>query len=180
MEAKDNDGSAAIDERPGSEPYMVDEQIGFLLRVAFQFHTSIFTSRMVSNLTQTQFATLSKIHQSRECSQSDLVQILELDSATINGVASRMKARGFLAISADPSDRRRQFLSLTPKGEKVMAEAEEIGREVTDQTIALLTPTEQARLVQLLHKMMGRPMPDVQSAVRPADRRIRLRPVRRR
>ena len=163
----DDSGSMAGDGRSEAEAYIVEDQIGFLLRVAFQFHTAIFTSRMVSNLTQTQFATLSKIHRSRECSQSDLVQALELDSATINGVVARMKARGFLAISADPTDRRRQFLSLTPKGARLMSQAEAIGREVTDETLALLTSTEQARLSRLLHKMMARAMPDASVGARP-------------
>ena len=139
--------------------YLVEEQIGFLLRLAFQYHTAIFTSRMVAELTQTQYATLSRIHRCFECSQADLVSALELDSATINGVVSRMKARGLLSIAADPSDRRRQFLSLTAKGLKVIEQAEGVGREVSQKTLELLTPTEQTRLIHLLHKMMGRPSP---------------------
>ena len=43
---------------PESGRYLLDEQVGFLMRVAMQRHTSIFTSRMVEALTQTQFAAL--------------------------------------------------------------------------------------------------------------------------
>jgi DNA-binding MarR family transcriptional regulator len=139
--------------------YLVEEQIGFLLRVAFQYHTAIFTLHMVADLTQTQYATLSHIHTCLTCSQADLVSAIELDSATINGVVSRMRARGLLAIAADPSDRRRQFLSLTTKGKKVMEQAESVGSIVSEKTLELLTPTEQMRLVHLLHKMMGRTLP---------------------
>jgi hypothetical protein len=39
---------------------------------------------MVDNLTQTQFATLSTIKEIGECSQSDLVRSIALDSATVN------------------------------------------------------------------------------------------------
>ena len=38
--------------------YRLDDQVGFLLRVAMQRHTSIFMSRIVKGLTQTQFAAL--------------------------------------------------------------------------------------------------------------------------
>ena len=97
--------------------YRIEHQIGFILRLAFQYHTAIFASKMVDNLTQTQFATLSKINEMGECSQSDLVRLISLDSATINGVVSRMRLRGFLEISEDPTDRRRQFIKLTARGE---------------------------------------------------------------
>jgi MarR family transcriptional regulator, lower aerobic nicotinate degradation pathway regulator len=141
-------------QQPNS-PYRVDEQIGFVLRLAFQFHTAIFTSKMVDNLTQTQFAALSKIKEFGECSQSDLVRLIALDSATINGVISRMRARGFLRVSEDPTDRRRQYIELTDDGADMVSQAEAIGEGITAETLALLTPTEQTRLLQLLHKMMG-------------------------
>jgi DNA-binding MarR family transcriptional regulator len=135
--------------------YLVQDQIGFVLRLAFQFHTAIFTSKMVDNLTQTQFATLSTIKDIGECSQSDLVRLIALDSATINGVVSRMRSRGLVEISGDPADRRRQFMELTPEGADLVSRAEAIGESITAETLAHLTPTERTRLLQLLRKMMN-------------------------
>ena len=135
--------------------YLVEGQIGFILRLAFQFHTAIFTSKMVDNLTQTQFATLSKIKEIGECSQSDLVRLIALDSATINGVVNRMRSRGFLEFSEDPTDRRRQFIKLTDNGADLVSRAEAIGEGITAETLALLTPTERTRLLRLLRKMMN-------------------------
>jgi DNA-binding MarR family transcriptional regulator len=135
--------------------YLVQDQIGFVLRLAFQFHTAIFTSKMVDNLTQTQFATLSTIKDIGECSQSDLVRLIALDSATINGVVSRMRARGLVEISGDPADRRRQFIELTAEGADLVSRAETIGQGITAETLAHLTPTERTRLLQLLRKMMN-------------------------
>ena len=43
------------------KPYVLNAQVGFLLRVAMQRHTAIFTSRMIADLTQTQFAALAKL-----------------------------------------------------------------------------------------------------------------------
>jgi len=42
--------------------YVLDDQAGFLMRVATQRHTSIFTSRMIEGLTQPQFAALAKLY----------------------------------------------------------------------------------------------------------------------
>src|SRR3569833_3756964 len=52
--------------------YQLDEQAGFLMRVAMQRHTSIFTAHMVEGLTQTQFAALAKLHEVGACSQNHL------------------------------------------------------------------------------------------------------------
>jgi DNA-binding MarR family transcriptional regulator len=144
--------------KKASSQYLVQDQIGFVLRLAFQFHTAIFTSKMVDNLTQTQFATLSTIKDIGECSQSDLVRLIALDSATINGVVSRMRSRGFLEVSGDPADRRRQFIELTAEGEDLISRAEALGQAITAETLAHLTPTERTRLLHLLRKMMNSKM----------------------
>lgn len=137
--------------------YRLDDQIGFILRLAFQFHTAIFTARMVDNITQTQFAALSKIYEMGECSQSDLVRLIGLDSATINGVISRMVARGFLTTCEDPSDGRRQFVSLTAEGRELVERAHVVGQEISVETLSALSATERHRLIHLLKKMMEAP-----------------------
>src|SRR5712691_10096163 len=99
---------------PVAEPgrYVLDEQIGFLLRVAMQRHTSIFMSKMVEGLTQTQFAALSKLHEVGPCSQNHLGRLIYLDAATIKGVVDRLRVRGFVATSANQQDRRLRAVAL--------------------------------------------------------------------
>ena len=70
--------------------YVLDEQVGFLLRVAMQRHTSIFTTRMIEGLTQTQFAALAKLYEVGPCSQNHLGRLIYLDAATIKGVVDRL------------------------------------------------------------------------------------------
>jgi hypothetical protein len=45
-------------------------QADFLMHIVMQRHTSIFTSRMVAGLTQTQFAALAKLYEAGPCSQN--------------------------------------------------------------------------------------------------------------
>ena len=75
--------------------YVLDVQIGFLLRVAMQRHTSIFTSRMIEGLTQTQFAALAKLYEVGPCSQNHLGRLIYLDAATIKGVIEADKRQGY-------------------------------------------------------------------------------------
>jgi hypothetical protein len=103
---------------PSAEPaggYVLDEQVGFLMRVAVQRHTSIFTGRMIEGLTQTQFAALAKLHEVGPCSQNHLGRLIYLDAATIKGVVDRLGIRGFVTALADPKDRRRRAVALTER-----------------------------------------------------------------
>jgi len=59
-----------------SEQYVLDDQVGFLMRVAMQRHTAIFMSRMIEQLTQTQFAALAKLYEVGPCSQNHLGRLI--------------------------------------------------------------------------------------------------------
>src|ERR1035441_6662870 len=84
--------------------YVLDDQVGFLLRVALQRHTSIFTTRMIEGMTQTQFAALAKLHEVGPCSQNHLGRLIYLDAATIKGVVDRLGAAGLLPPAPEPKD----------------------------------------------------------------------------
>jgi DNA-binding MarR family transcriptional regulator len=138
----------------GTTTYVLDEQIGFLLRVAMQRHTSIFTSRMIEGLTQTQFAALSKLREVGPCSQNHLGRLIYLDAATIKGVVDRLGVRGFVTALADPKDRRRRAVALTERGREVTEAAMKVAAEITAATLAPLT-AEERRVVAALLKKLG-------------------------
>src|SRR5882762_1220374 len=141
---------------PVAEPgrYVLDEQIGFLLRVAMQRHTAIFTARMIEGLTQTQFAALAKLCEVGPCSQNHLGRLIYLDAATIKGVVDRLGVRGFVTALADPTDRRRRAVALTERGRKVTEAAMLVAAQITAATLAPLT-TEERRIAALLAKKLG-------------------------
>lgn len=115
---------------------MLDDQAGFLMRVAMQRHTSIFTSRMVAELTQTQFAALAKLYEVGPCSQDHLGRLIYLDAATIKGVVDRLHTRGFVTALNDPNDRRRRAVALTERGRQVTEEATQVAGDITATTLA--------------------------------------------
>jgi DNA-binding MarR family transcriptional regulator len=133
--------------------YVLDEQAGFLIRVAMQRHTAIFASRMVESLTQTQFAALAKLYEVGPCSQNHLGRLIYLDAATIKGVVDRLGLRGFVTALADPKDRRRRAVALTGRGRQVTEEAMKVAAEITVATLAPLTAEEQRTVVKLLRKL---------------------------
>jgi MarR family transcriptional regulator, lower aerobic nicotinate degradation pathway regulator len=133
--------------------YVLDEQVGFLLRVAMQRHTAIFMSRMIEQLTQTQFAALSKLYEVGACSQNHLGRLIYLDAATIKGVVDRLGLRGFVRVVDDPNDRRRRAIGLTERGKTVTENAVKVAAEITEETLRPLSGEERravARLLKLL------------------------------
>lgn len=138
---------------PRAARYVLDDQVGFLMRVAMQRHTAIFMSRMIEGLTQTQFAALAKLSEAGPCSQNHLGRLIGLDAATIKGVVDRLRARGFVATGHDPQDRRRRAVVLTPAGRRVTQRAITVAAEITAATLARLAAGDQRTLVRLLKKL---------------------------
>ena len=138
---------------PGAQGYVLDEQVGFLMRVAVQRHTSIFTARMIEGLTQTQFAALAKLFEVGPCSQNHLGRLIFLDAATIKGVVDRLGVRGFVTALADPKDRRRRAVALTERGREVTEAAMVVAAEITAATWAPLTVQERHAACELLKKL---------------------------
>src|SRR5690348_17905502 len=119
---------------PDAAGYLLDEQVGFLMRVTMQRHTSIFTARMIEGLTQTQFAALAKLYEVGPCSQNHLGRLIYLDAATIKGVVDRLAARRLLTVMNDANDRRRRAVALTERGRQLIVAAMAVAAQITAET----------------------------------------------
>lgn len=136
-----------------TESYLLDEQVGFRLRLAMQRHTAIFMARIPDGLTQTQFAAMAKLHEVGPCSQNHLGRLISLDAATIKGVVDRLQARGFVSTVADPHDRRRRAIDLTADGRRATEAAEQVAAGITAETLSPLDADERRQIVRLLMKL---------------------------
>jgi DNA-binding MarR family transcriptional regulator len=141
---------------PQPEPaagHALDEQTGFLLRVAMQRQTAIFNSHMIEGLTQTQFAALAKLYEVGPCSQNQLGRLIHLDAATIKGVVDRLCLRRLVSAVSDVRDRRRRAVALTSRGKDVIANAIMVAAEANAESLQPLSAEEQATLVRLLKRL---------------------------
>src|ERR1700712_2399121 len=121
--------------RPG---YVLEEQIGFILRQVWQRHATIFAKEIGINLTPTQWAALAKLTETGPCSQNQLGRLPARDVATIKGVLDRPTARGPTETSADPEDGRRLLVSLTRAGQQLAEKAAPNALAITRETLAPL------------------------------------------
>ncbi len=135
------------------ETYQLDQQVGFLLRLANQRHAAIFQDHAVGDLTRTQFAAIARLAEHGRCSQNQLGRYAAMDIATIKGVVDRLKQKGLVGTEPSQDDKRRSLISLTPKGEALVEDLHRAGREISRATLAPLTPAEQRSLLKLLGKL---------------------------
>lgn len=133
--------------------YILEEQVGFLLRQVNQRHAVIFAEMINESLTPTQFAVLAKLKELQVCSQNELGRLTAMDAATVKGVVERLKGRSLVRTVPDKNDRRRLSVELTKKGEKVAAEAVSRGNSISDETLGPLTAAEKKSLLRLLNKL---------------------------
>lgn len=133
--------------------YVLEEQIGYILRLVSQRHTGIFQEKSVQSTTPMQFAAMIKISDLGECSQNRLGRLTGMDVATIKGVVDRLGQKGLVTSKSDPKDKRRLLLSLSDKGEELVKKMKEAGQEITNETLAPLTPQEQENLLKTLRKL---------------------------
>ena len=139
--------------KPAKPGYILDEQIGFILRQVWQRHATIFAREIGINLTPTQWAALAKLNETGPCSQNLLGRLTAMDVATIKGVIDRLTARGLTETSPDPEDGRRLLVSLTRAGQLMAEKAAPNALAITRETLGPLDAKERETLLALLSKL---------------------------
>ncbi len=139
---------------PGECEYILERQIGHLLRRAHQRHVAQFEREAGDlDLTTTQFAALAKISERGEVSQNLLGRMTAMDPATIQGVIQRLMGRGLIERRPDPNDRRATLLRLSEAGNALACEAIRRAHGVSDAVMTPLAPEERTQLTALLRKL---------------------------
>src|SRR5262245_64616855 len=120
----------------GRAPYVLEEQVGFLLRCAHQSATEDFNAVMGRfAVTPTQFAALAKLDDLGSVSQNQLGRLTRMDPATISGVIGRLTARGYVRQATDIKDARLVMLTLTPSGQSAVRTMKGIAAQVSRRTL---------------------------------------------
>ena len=136
-----------------AKPYVLEEQVGFMMRLAGQRHSGIFQTHAPLGLTPTQFSVLIKVLQLGECPQNELGRKTAMDVATIKGVIDRLRARDLVHIRPDPSDKRRALVVPTEVTKAMDEDLKNAGHQITKDTLAPLSASEREAFLALLAKI---------------------------
>ncbi|WP_420564097.1 MarR family winged helix-turn-helix transcriptional regulator [Thalassobaculum sp.] len=134
--------------------YVLQDQIGHLLRRAHQRATQIFLEVFEeAGLTPTQWAALAMLAEEGAASQNALGRMTAMDPATIQGVIRRLEERGLITREPDPDDKRRTKLRLSEEGEGLVRQVTALGMRVTERTLEPLDAEDRRKFLEMLAKL---------------------------
>jgi DNA-binding MarR family transcriptional regulator len=129
---------------------------GHLIRRAQQLAVAIFMEETAGfDATPVQFAILNALMDDPGEDQITLSGRVAFDPATFGSVIGRLEAKGWVKREADPGDRRRKLLWITPEGEKVALQMKRAVSRAQQRIVGPLDPDERAQLGALLGKMIA-------------------------
>ncbi len=141
---------------PASTEYRFTDQIGHLLRRAYQRHVAIFQETVPdSQLTAAQFVVLCTLRDHGSCQIPRIVEATAIDEASVRGIVERLRWRGLLTATHEPGDARHTEVALTPTGRSLVEQTVPIAEQISELTFGDLTPDERATVVVLLRKLAG-------------------------
>lgn len=144
----------SLDPETHADAYVLEDQVGFLLRRAHQRSSDIFGEVFQEfGVTPTQFAALAKLDDAGPMSQNGLGRMTAMDPATIFGVVGRLIKRGYVAQQQDEQDGRAVRLSLTAEGAAAVRRMRAVAAEVSQRTLSPLTPEEAEQFLALLRRL---------------------------
>lgn len=100
-------------------------------------------------------AVLAALEEYGPLSQADLGRRLGLDRNDINAILNRLQAGAHVDRQADPSNRRRNIITLTPSGQTHLDDLFSHVEAVQRELLTGLTSTERQQLTALLTKLLS-------------------------
>ena len=141
---------------PRGKPFLLDGQIGFLLRGAYQRASENLSARIgAHDLTPPQFAVLARLRERGKMPQNELGRAVFMEPANIRDVVQRLKKRGLVRTENSPADKRLLFSALSPEGAQLVEKIIPLDADSSSVTLAPLNARESALLRALLRRIAG-------------------------
>ncbi|MFI1358558.1 MarR family winged helix-turn-helix transcriptional regulator [Streptomyces sp. NPDC020898] len=98
---------------------------------------------------------LSAVAELGPVAQAELVRGVGLDAKDMVGVLNDLQAAGLVVRAPDPHDRRKNAVTVTAQGRRLLARCERAARKANDELLAPLTAPERELLTGLLTRVSG-------------------------
>jgi DNA-binding MarR family transcriptional regulator len=118
----------------GEDPLALERQVCFALAVASRTVIGVYRPLLEPmGLTHPQYLVMLALWERSPRTVKDLGASLHLDSATLSPLLKRLEALGYLSRARSAEDERAMALSLTPTGQALRTQAEQIPYAVVDR-----------------------------------------------
>jgi DNA-binding MarR family transcriptional regulator len=118
------------------------------------------TARHMPLTARSDFAVLAALEEYGALSQADLGRRLGLDRNGVSGIVTRLASGGHVDRRTDPTDRRRNVVTLSTAGQRYLEEIQRHADAAQDELLVGLSTTERRQLNELLAKLLGGHRPE--------------------
>ena len=87
--------------------------------------------------------------------QADLGRGVRLDPKDLVGILNDLQSAGLVLREPDPADRRKNAVSLTDEGARLLKRCEKVALEANGELLAPLSAAERAQFMSLLIRISG-------------------------
>lgn len=98
---------------------------------------------------------LSAVAELGPVAQAELVRGVGLDAKDMVGVLNDLQAAGLVVRAPDPHDRRKNAVTATGEGRRLLVRCERAARKANDELLAPLTAVERELFLGLLTRVSG-------------------------
>jgi DNA-binding MarR family transcriptional regulator len=110
------------------------------------------------------YVLLAALDEVGSASQAELSRRTTIDRSDMVATVNELAERGLVERAPDPTDRRRNVVTLTTTGRRQLRKLDTLLTKVQDDLLAPLSPDEQEQLVHLLTRVVdhhARPQPPI-------------------
>lgn len=100
-----------------------------------------------------EFSILVLVDTNAEVNQKQLGQALDVSAPNLAVTLDRMVEQGWVRRERSERDRRAQLIRLTAAGQALVTRARKIGQTMEHEALNVLSPAEQALLIELLQRV---------------------------
>jgi DNA-binding MarR family transcriptional regulator len=139
---------------PGALPRELVASPGFLLaRLGVEIKARSIVEFGEQGFTPYHFSVLALLDEGSRETQATIADALRFDRSQLVGMLDSLEERGLIERRRDPHDRRRQAVSLTPAGKKVLVSLRAIITRLEAEFLAPLSAEEGDELYALLLRL---------------------------
>lgn len=115
---------------------------------------AVWARRVGSVLTSPQYAVLASVYRAPAMDQVTIGKLASLDRSTLADVLDRLASRGLLVRVRDEADGRRNLVSLTKKGRKLVESLAPLVEEVDRELVECFEETERDAFLHQLVRLV--------------------------